>query len=104
MLDIKCALRSHSYHRRGLWAIKTKNGEAFPKAEKPAAVAEHKFYPADDVKPRTASTRKPKPTKLRCDPPPRRSSRPASLDPVRSYRLRSILLLLAGPPSRRVRC
>jgi large subunit ribosomal protein L6e len=62
---IKKASRSHAYHRRGLWAIKAKHGGAFPKAEKPAAVAEPKFYPADDVKPRKPSTRKPKPTKLR---------------------------------------
>ncbi|VAI46177.1 unnamed protein product [Triticum turgidum subsp. durum] len=58
-LGIKRASRSHTYHRRGLWAIKAKHGGAFPKAEKPAAVAEPKFYPADDVKPRTVSTRKP---------------------------------------------
>ncbi|KAM3227208.1 hypothetical protein ACQJBY_059225 [Aegilops geniculata] len=64
-LGIKQASRSHAYHRRGLWAIKAKHGGAFPKAEKPAAVAEPKFYPADDVKPRTVSTRKPHPTKLR---------------------------------------
>ncbi|TVU15608.1 hypothetical protein EJB05_39138, partial [Eragrostis curvula] len=62
---IKKASRSHLYHRRGLWAIKAKHGGAFPKAEKPAAAAEPKFYPADDVKPRQPSTRKPKPTKLR---------------------------------------
>lgn len=64
-MGIKKASRSHAYHRRGLWAIKAKHGGAFPKAEKPAAVAEPKFYPADDVKPRKPSTRKPKPTKLR---------------------------------------
>ncbi|KAF7089622.1 hypothetical protein CFC21_092553, partial [Triticum aestivum] len=64
-LGIKRASRSHTYHRRGLWAIKAKHGGALPKAEKPAAVAEPKFYPADDVKPRTVSTRKPHPTKLR---------------------------------------
>jgi large subunit ribosomal protein L6e len=62
---IKRASRSHEYHRRGLWAIKAKHGGTFPKAEKPATAAEPKFYPADDVKPRTPSTRKPKPTKLR---------------------------------------
>ena len=64
-LGIKKASRSHSYHRRGLWALKSKHGGAFPKAEKPAAAGEPKFYPADDVKPRKPSTRKPKPTKLR---------------------------------------
>ncbi|XP_071681554.1 uncharacterized protein [Lolium perenne] len=57
--------RRSSYHRRGLFAIKAKNGGAFPKAAKPATAAEPKFYPADDVKLRTVSTRKPKPTKLR---------------------------------------
>ncbi|XP_047057010.1 60S ribosomal protein L6-like [Lolium rigidum] len=57
--------RRSSYHCRGLFAIKAKNGGAFPKAAKPAAAAEPKFYPADDVKLRTVSTRKPKPTKLR---------------------------------------
>lgn len=62
---IKKASRSHMYHRRGLWAIKAKHGGSFPKAEKPAAAAEPKFYPADDVKPRKPSTRKPNPTKLR---------------------------------------
>jgi hypothetical protein len=65
-MGIKRASRSHAYHRRGLWAIKAKNGGVFPKAEKPAAAAEPKFYPADDVKPRVPSTRKPNPTKLRC--------------------------------------
>ncbi|CAL5016413.1 unnamed protein product [Urochloa decumbens] len=64
-LGIKKASRSHAYHRRGLWAIKAKHGGSFPKAEKPSATAEPKFYPADDVKPRKPSTRKPKPTKLR---------------------------------------
>ena len=63
---IKRASRSHAYHRRGLWAIKAKHGGSFPKAGKLAAAAEPKFYPADDVKPRVPSTRKPKPTKLRC--------------------------------------
>nr|ACG44194.1 hypothetical protein [Zea mays] len=45
---IKRASRSHTYHRRGLWAIKAKNGGAFPKADKAAAAVEPKFYPADD--------------------------------------------------------
>ncbi|KAB8095729.1 hypothetical protein EE612_023911 [Oryza sativa] len=27
---IKKASRSHTYHRRGLWAIKAKHGGAFP--------------------------------------------------------------------------
>jgi large subunit ribosomal protein L6e len=67
---IKRASRSHAYHRRGLWAIKAKHGGAFPKAEKPAAGKEPKFYPADDVKPRAPTTRKHNPPKLRCRPPP----------------------------------
>ncbi|CAA7043925.1 unnamed protein product [Microthlaspi erraticum] len=62
--------RSEMYHKRGLWAIKAKNGGVFPRhdakskvqapAEKPA-----KFYPAEDVKKPLANRRKPKPTKLR---------------------------------------
>jgi large subunit ribosomal protein L6e len=46
--------RSKTYHKRGLWAIKAKNGGTFPTHAK-AAVAEApavrapKFYPADDV-------------------------------------------------------
>ena len=46
--------RSKTYHKRGLWAIKAKNGGSFPTHEKvaaaaPAAVRAPKFYPADDV-------------------------------------------------------
>ncbi|KAI3434789.1 hypothetical protein D9Q98_002847 [Chlorella vulgaris] len=47
--------RSKSYHRRGLWAIKKKNGGKFPvHAKKEAAPAEaakkeSKFYPAEDA-------------------------------------------------------
>nr|VDD63020.1 unnamed protein product [Brassica oleracea] len=62
--------RSQMYHKRGLWAIKAKNGGVFPRhdtkskvvfpAEKPP-----KFYPAEDVKKPLANRRKPKPTKLR---------------------------------------
>ena len=58
------------YHKRGLWAIKDKNGGVFPrhdaqpKAPAPAAKAP-KFYPADDVKKPLVNKRKPKPTKLR---------------------------------------
>ncbi|KAK7829293.1 60s ribosomal protein l6-1 [Quercus suber] len=61
------------YHKRGLWAIKAKNGGVFPrhdaqpKAPAPAAKAP-KFYPADDVKKPLVNKRKPKPTKLsRCE-------------------------------------
>ncbi|XP_075496236.1 large ribosomal subunit protein eL6-like [Primulina tabacum] len=62
--------RSVTYHKRGLWAIKQKNGGKFPHHEKaaaPAPVAEkaQKFYPADDVKKPLSNKRKPKPTKLR---------------------------------------
>eukprot|EP00238_Polyblepharides_amylifera_P013727 CAMPEP_0196598206 /NCGR_PEP_ID=MMETSP1081-20130531/94188_1 /TAXON_ID=36882 /ORGANISM="Pyramimonas amylifera, Strain CCMP720" /LENGTH=224 /DNA_ID=CAMNT_0041923873 /DNA_START=412 /DNA_END=1086 /DNA_ORIENTATION=+ len=63
--------RSASYHRRGLWAIKKKNGGKFPVHAK-KAVAEaaptkaQKFYPADDVaKPFNKNSNTCKPTKLR---------------------------------------
>jgi len=47
--------RSKVYHKRGLWAIKAKNGGSFPTHDKVAApeakeVRAPKFYPADDVK------------------------------------------------------
>ncbi|OAY44758.1 60S ribosomal protein L6-like [Manihot esculenta] len=76
--------RSQMYHKRGLWAIKAKNGGVFPKHDpkpKPAAPAEKppKFYPADDVKKPLLNKRKPKPTKLR-----------ASITPG------SVLIILAG--------
>ncbi|MFS7933875.1 putative 60S ribosomal protein L6E [Helianthus anomalus] len=62
--------RSKMYHKRGLWAIKSKNGGAFPKHEKQdvaAAPAEKppKVYPADDVKKPLVNKRKARPTKLR---------------------------------------
>ncbi|KAK9282848.1 hypothetical protein L1049_011071 [Liquidambar formosana] len=76
--------RSQMYHKRGLWAIKAKNGGVFPRhdakpkapspAEKPP-----KFYPADDVKKPLINKRKPKPTKLR-----------ASITPG------TVLIILAG--------
>lgn len=76
--------RSKMYHKRGLWAIKAKNGGSFPKHDaKPAAAkaAEKppKFYPADDIKTPIPNRRKPKPTKLR-----------ASITPG------TVLILLAG--------
>ncbi|XP_042479941.1 60S ribosomal protein L6-like [Macadamia integrifolia] len=62
--------RSKMYHKRGLWAIKAKNGGVFPRHDaKPAAPKPEekppKFYPADDVKKPLVNKRKPKPTKLR---------------------------------------
>jgi large subunit ribosomal protein L6e len=72
------------YHKRGLWAIKAKNGGVFPRhdpkpaAEKPLEKAP-KFYPADDVKKPLLNKRKAKPTKLR-----------ASITPG------TVLILLAG--------
>ncbi|KAG8069912.1 hypothetical protein GUJ93_ZPchr0006g43642 [Zizania palustris] len=78
---IKKASRSHTYHRRGLWAIKAKHGGAFPKAVKTAAAAAAaapKFYPADDVKPRQPSTRKPNATKLRSEQQPTTEPRSSS--------------------------
>ncbi|KAJ4979378.1 hypothetical protein NE237_010158 [Protea cynaroides] len=62
--------RTKIYHKRGLWAIKAKNGGVFPRhdAKSPALKSEEKppkFYPADDVKKPLVNKRKPKPTKLR---------------------------------------
>jgi large subunit ribosomal protein L6e len=47
--------RSKVYHKRGLWAIKEKNGGKLPTQEKVASpeakeARAPKFYPADDVK------------------------------------------------------
>ncbi|KAK3183336.1 hypothetical protein Dsin_030622 [Dipteronia sinensis] len=77
--------RSKMYHKRGLWAIKAKNGGVFPTHDpKPAAAQtpaakSSKFYPADDVKKPLVNKRNPKPTKLR-----------ASITPG------TVLILLAG--------
>lgn len=65
--------RAKMYHKRGLWAVKAKNGGTFPRHEKKtveepksaAAEKSAKFYPADDVKKPLAYRRKAKPTKLR---------------------------------------
>ncbi|XP_050119800.1 probable LRR receptor-like serine/threonine-protein kinase At4g29180 isoform X10 [Malus sylvestris] len=62
--------RSKMYHKRGLWALKAKNGGVFPRHDaKPAAETQPekppKFYPADDVKKPLVNKRKPRPTKLR---------------------------------------
>ncbi|XP_058074978.1 large ribosomal subunit protein eL6-like [Magnolia sinica] len=72
------------YHKRGLRAIKAKNGGSFPHHDpksKPTAleVKPPKFYLADDVKKQIPKHRKPKPTKLR-----------ASITPGK------VLLILAG--------
>ncbi|CAI0440275.1 unnamed protein product [Linum tenue] len=76
--------RSKMYHKRGLWAIKAKNGGVFPKHDpkpKAASTAEKvsKFYPADDIKVPLPNKRKAKPTKLR-----------ASITPG------TVLIILAG--------
>ncbi|GMH04441.1 hypothetical protein Nepgr_006280 [Nepenthes gracilis] len=76
--------RSKMYHKRGLWAIKAKNGGVFPRHDpKPAETKPvekpPKFYPADDVKKPLINKRKPKPTKLR-----------ASITPG------TVLIILAG--------
>ncbi|BDA50244.1 60S ribosomal protein L6 [Coccomyxa sp. Obi] len=62
--------RSKTYKRRGLWAIKKKNGGKFPVHEKQAKPAEPegkapRFYPADDVKKPLKRRHVQKPTKLR---------------------------------------
>jgi large subunit ribosomal protein L6e len=71
---IKKFSRSKMYHRRGLWAIKAKNGGQFPKHDAkpvaqpdPSAAPEKapKFYPADDVKTTRSKPKKQNPTKLR---------------------------------------
>ncbi|XAR64497.1 hypothetical protein NMG60_11024869 [Bertholletia excelsa] len=67
--------RSRMYHKRGLWAIKAKNGGVFPKHDpKPAAPnpveKPPKFYPADDVRKPLVNKRKAKPTKLRASVTP----------------------------------
>ncbi|KAH0877782.1 hypothetical protein HID58_065176 [Brassica napus] len=64
--------RSQMYHKRGLWAIKAKNGGVFPRHDAKSKVAAPvekpaKFYPAEDVKKPLANRRKPKPTKLKID-------------------------------------
>ncbi|KAM7271453.1 hypothetical protein ACFE04_030667 [Oxalis oulophora] len=64
--------RSQMYHKRGLWAIKAKNGGVFPRHDKKTVDVKTtekapKFYPADDVKKPLLNKRKPKPTKLRAN-------------------------------------
>ncbi|KAL1533847.1 60S ribosomal protein L6 [Salvia divinorum] len=67
--------RSQMYHKRGLWAIKAKNGGKFPVHAKQEALAadkekQPKFYPADDIKKPLSNKRTPKPTKLRASVTP----------------------------------
>lgn len=62
--------KSQMYHKKGIWAIKAKNGGVFPRHDpkpKPETAAEKppKFYPADDVKKPLRNKHKPKQTKLR---------------------------------------
>ncbi|RXI05369.1 hypothetical protein DVH24_006626 [Malus domestica] len=62
--------RSKMYHKRGLWAIKAKNGGVVPRHDMKAdadapAVKPPKFYPADDFKKPLVNKREAKPTKLR---------------------------------------
>ncbi|GAB4832622.1 60S ribosomal protein L6 [Ancistrocladus abbreviatus] len=76
--------RSKMYHKRGLWAIKEKNGGVFPRhdpkpVESKPPEKPPKFYSADDVKKPLINKRKPKPTKLR-----------ASITPG------TVLIILAG--------
>ncbi|PNH01041.1 60S ribosomal protein L6 [Tetrabaena socialis] len=76
--------RAKTYKRKGLWAIKKKNGGKFPSHAKkvaaaPAAAKAPRFYPADDVPKPLAHKAVNKPTKLR-----------ASITPG------TVLILLAG--------
>lgn len=63
--------RSKMYHKRGLWAVKAKNGGVFPRHDPQPAAANTvpekppKFYPADDVKKPLVNKHKPRLTKLR---------------------------------------
>ncbi|GIM16981.1 hypothetical protein Vretimale_19543, partial [Volvox reticuliferus] len=76
--------RAKTYKRKGLWAIKKKNGGKFPTHAKkvapaPAAGRAPRFYPADDVPKPLAHKAVHKPTQLR-----------ASITPG------TVLILLAG--------
>jgi large subunit ribosomal protein L6e len=72
---IKKYSRSKMYHRRGLWAIKAKNGGKLPTHEPKPETAQPecaalekvpKFYPTDDdVKKTRAKPKKSNPTTLR---------------------------------------
>ncbi|KAM3343098.1 hypothetical protein P3S68_028064 [Capsicum galapagoense] len=70
---------SKMYHKKGLWAIKKKNGDKFPTHPKSTAaiappstiaVKPPKFYPVDDVEKPLINKHKPKPTKLRANSTP----------------------------------
>jgi len=76
--------RSQMYHKRGLWAIKAKNGGVFPRHDAKSKVdapveKPPKFYPAEDVKKPLPNRRTAKPAKLR-----------ASITPG------TVLIILAG--------
>ncbi|KAI4312745.1 hypothetical protein MLD38_037542 [Melastoma candidum] len=81
--------RSQMYHRRGLWAIKSKNGGVLPRHNpkpKPVAAAEKppKDYPADDIKKPLVNKHKP------------RLTRGFSQFSMSSFTPGTVLIILAG--------